>query len=73
MSRNKEPLRKVHIDGEVWHYSHGGTRIFAPNSKIPMKLNGKEYHDIKVWHTPSEVKQYIIDNLVTKRLKEGIA
>ena len=74
----KKNIRKVHINNEEWHYmagSGGGlVTIYAPNSKIPIKLNGQEWHKIgnHITVTPQDVKDYIVCNLVPKRLKEGI-
>ncbi len=74
----KKNIRKVHVNNEEWHYRvgcGGSVTIYAPNSKIPFKLNGKDWHNVDDpgWTVkPSNVKQYIIDNLIQKRLKEGI-
>ena len=74
----KKNIRKVHVNNEEWHYQVGCgvATIYAPNSKIPMKLDGKDWHrvdDVDNAITPATVKQYIIDKLAPKRLKDGIA
>lgn len=81
----KKSIRKIHINNEEWHYisGYGAAKIYPPNSKIPMPF--KRNNIIDDWHPikddkpyphngviPSFVKQYIIDNLLEQRLKEGI-
>lgn len=76
----KKNIRKLHINNEEWHYqvgSGGGVIIYAPNSKVPIKINDVDWHNVDSVNspsaiTPATVKQYIITTVAPKRLKEGI-
>lgn len=74
MSKNK--LRKVHIDEKEWKYSvdYPYVNIWIPNDKskchtfdfevwLGIGPDGRIYDDIHQAVCPSDIKQYILENL----------
>jgi hypothetical protein len=69
-------LRTVHINSVEWKYaiSNGNVRIYEPGTKqikatvalrdLPDTSDEEEYYDGNPGYRPSDVKKYIMDNLI---------